>query len=275
MRHFANPRVGAVAGNVKVGNRISWLTRWQALEYVTSQNLEKRAFDLLNCIPVVPGALSAWRAEAINEAGGFSAETVAEDTDLTITIRRAGWEINYDEEAIGWTDAPETAAALVQASASAGPSARCNRFGSIATRWGARSTARWAGSRCPTFFCSSFCCRCFLPDRLALSRVAGNVGLVAPAFHAHLPQFWTSADVQRSLVFFIGFMLIDFLTCVVAFALERHEDWSLLWPLLLQRFYYRQMMYVVLFRAVMGAVQGKSVGWRGVEPEVPAQVVQT
>jgi hypothetical protein len=85
----------------------------------------------------------------------------------------------------------------------------------------------------------------------------------------HLPQIYTAADVQRSLVFFIGFMLIDFLTCIVAFSLERHEDWSLLWPLLLQRFYYRQMMYYVLFRSIMGAVQGKSVGWRGVEPEVP------
>ena len=94
-------------------------------------------------------------------------------------------------------------------------------------------------------------------------------------FHfTHLPQFWTAADVQRSLVFFAGFMLIDFLTCVIAFALERHEDWSLLWPLLLQRFYYRQMMYVVLFRAVIGAVQGKSVGWRGVEAEVPAPVAE-
>jgi hypothetical protein len=82
-----------------------------------------------------------------------------------------------------------------------------------------------------------------------------------------------AADVQRSLVFFIGFMLIDFLTCIVAFTLERHEDWSLLWPLLLQRFYYRQMIYFVLFRSVMGAVQGKSVGWRGVEPEVPAAPV--
>jgi hypothetical protein len=89
----------------------------------------------------------------------------------------------------------------------------------------------------------------------------------------HLPQIYTSADVQRSLVFFIGFMLIDFLTCIVAFTLERHEDWSLLWPLLLQRFYYRQMMYFVLFRSVMGAVQGRSVGWRGVEPEVPAAPV--
>ena len=69
VRHFADPHVGAVAGNVKVGNRNRWLTRWQALEYITSQNLEKRAFDLLNCIPVVPGALSAWRAEAIARRG--------------------------------------------------------------------------------------------------------------------------------------------------------------------------------------------------------------
>src|SRR5262249_22000161 len=37
VRHFSNPRVGAVAGNAKVGNRINLLTRWQALEYITSQ----------------------------------------------------------------------------------------------------------------------------------------------------------------------------------------------------------------------------------------------
>ncbi len=114
VRHFYAPHVGAVAGNVKVGNRNRWLTRWQALEYITSQNLEKRAFDLLNCIPVVPGALSAWRAEAIRSAGGFTSDTVAEDTDLTIAIRRNGWRIVYDEDAIGWTEAPETAEALIR-----------------------------------------------------------------------------------------------------------------------------------------------------------------
>ena len=71
VRHFADPKVGAVAGNVKVVNRNRWLTRWQALEYITSQNLEKRAFDLLNCIPVVPGAAGAWRADVLKSHGGF------------------------------------------------------------------------------------------------------------------------------------------------------------------------------------------------------------
>ncbi len=273
VRHFVDPRVGAVAGNVKVGNRISWLTRWQALEYVTSQNLEKRAFDLLNCIPVVPGALSAWRAEAINDSGGFSADTVAEDTDLTITIRRSGWKINYEEEAIGWTNAPETASTLIRQ--------RFRwTFGTLQAFWKHRDTlARtkygtlgWVAL--PNIFLFQLMLPLVSPviDLLFL----GSLALYgASLIHfTHLPQFYTAADVQRSLVFFVGFMLIDFLTCIVAFSLERHEDWSLLWPLLLQRFYYRQMMYYVLFRSVMGAVQGRSIGWRGVEPEVPAASVE-
>jgi hypothetical protein len=85
-----------------------------------------------------------------------------------------------------------------------------------------------------------------------------------------LPQLWTSQDVERSLIFFAVFMLIDLLTCIVAFTLERHEDWTLLAPLLIQRFYYRQMMYVVLFLALKEAVRGRPVGWRGVEPQLPA-----
>ena len=64
-------------------------------------------------------------------------------------------------------------------------------------------------------------------------------------------------------------MLIDLLTCVVAFALEKDEDWTLLAPLILQRFYYRQMMYVVLFSALQEAVRGRPVGWRGVEAQLP------
>jgi hypothetical protein len=85
-----------------------------------------------------------------------------------------------------------------------------------------------------------------------------------------VPQGETvTSNLERSILFFLGFLLIDVLTCIVAFALERDEDWTLLIPVLLQRFYYRQLMYVVLFRSVKEAVRGRPVGWRGVEPEPP------
>ena len=269
VRNFVDPRLGAVAGNIKVGNRNRWITRWQALEYITSQNLEKRAFDLLNCIPVVPGALSAWRAEAILNAGGFSSDTVAEDTDLTIAIRRCGWRITYDEDAIGWTEAPATTESLI--------SQRFRwTFGTLQSFWKHRDTlgrpryGTLGSVALPNIFLFQLLLPLVSPviDLLFLSSfLLWALG----QFHlTYMPQLWTAADVERSLIFFVSFMLIDLFTCVVAFLLERHEDWSLLWPLLLQRFYYRQMMYVVLFRAVKQAVQGSAVGWRGVEPEVPA-----
>jgi cellulose synthase/poly-beta-1,6-N-acetylglucosamine synthase-like glycosyltransferase/peptidoglycan/xylan/chitin deacetylase (PgdA/CDA1 family)/spore germination protein YaaH len=273
VRHFADPGVGAVAGNVKVANRTRWLTRWQALEYITSQNLEKRAFDLLNCITVVPGAVSAWRAAAIRACGGFSADTVAEDTDLTIAIRRAGWRVLYDEEVIGFTEAPETAAALVRQ--------RFRwTFGTLQAVWKHRDTLgrRRYGTlgwiALPNVFVFQLLLPLFSPliDLLFLGSLA--LWGLAQFRMARLPQLWTAEDVERSLIFFVVFMLIDLLTCVIAFALEKHEEWSLLWPLLLQRFYYRQMMYVVLFRALMRAVQGRAVGWRGVEPELPTPVAQ-
>jgi len=78
-----------------------------------------------------------------------------------------------------------------------------------------------------------------------------------------IPHLWTTEDVQRSVVFFLGFLLIDVLTCVVAFALERHEDWTLLIPVLLQRFYYRQLMYIVLFPLGEGSGEWAAGGMEG------------
>lgn len=270
-RHFSDATVGAVAGNVKVGNRSRWLTRWQALEYITSQNMEKRAFDLLNCITVVPGALGAWRRSAVQTVGGFAPDTVAEDADLTIALRRTGWRILYDEEAIAWTEAPETPAALIRQ--------RFRwTFGTLQSVWKHRNTLFRPkhGTLGWIALPNIFIFQLFLPlvspiiDLMFLGSVLlwglGQLRI------AQLPQLWTAADVERSVIFFLAFMLIDLLTCVVAFALEKHEDWTLLVPVLLQRFYYRQMMYVVIFRSFMRAVQGRAVGWRGVEPEVPSPV---
>jgi len=108
MRHFSDSKLAAIAGNVKVGNRSRWLTRWQALEIHNEPEHGETCVRLLNCITVVPGALGAWRKSAIETAGGITADTVAEDADLTVAIRRLGWRIGYDEEAIAWTEAPET-----------------------------------------------------------------------------------------------------------------------------------------------------------------------
>ena len=268
LRHFSDPHIGAVAGNVKVGNRTRWLTRWQALEYITSQNMEKRAFDLLNCITVVPGALGAWRKEAIEAAGGISSNTVAEDADLTIAIRRLGWRISYDEEAIAWTEAPETPGALIRQ--------RFRwTFGTLQSFWKHRDTLLrpkygtlgWVAL--PNIFVFQLVLPLISPiiDLMFLGSLA--LWALGTLHIARLPQLWTTADVERSLFFFVGFLLIDVLTCMVAFALERKEDWTLLIPVLLQRFYYRQLMYVVLFRSVKEAVSGRPVGWRGVEPDLP------
>jgi cellulose synthase/poly-beta-1,6-N-acetylglucosamine synthase-like glycosyltransferase/peptidoglycan/xylan/chitin deacetylase (PgdA/CDA1 family)/spore germination protein YaaH len=270
LRHFSDPTVAAVAGNVKVGNRSRWLTRWQALEYITSQNMEKRAFDLLNCITVVPGALGAWRKKAIEAAGGITADTVAEDADLTIAIRRLGWRISYDEEAIAWTEAPETPGALIRQ--------RFRwTFGTLQAFWKHSSTLfrpkygtlGWIAL--PNIFVFQLALPLISPI-IDLMFFGSLVLWALGQKIARLPQVWTTADVERSVLFFLGFLLIDVFTCIVAFALERREDWTLLVPVLLQRFYYRQLMYVVLFRSVKEAVSGRPVGWRGVEPEAPRRV---
>jgi cellulose synthase/poly-beta-1,6-N-acetylglucosamine synthase-like glycosyltransferase/peptidoglycan/xylan/chitin deacetylase (PgdA/CDA1 family) len=267
--HFSHEKVGAVAGNVKVGNRSKWLTRWQALEYITSQNMEKRAFDLLNCITVVPGALGAWRKKAIESAGGITADTVAEDADLTIAIRRAGWRIDYEEEAIGWTEAPETQPFLIRQ--------RFRwTFGTLQSFWKHSGTLfrpkygtlGWVAL--PNIFVFQLVLPLISPiiDLLFLGSAAVWALTQYHIVRVPLVTVTATADLQRSVFFFLGFLLIDVFTCVVAFALERKEDWSLLVPVLLQRFYYRQLMYVVLFRSVKEAVSGRPVGWRGVEPEV-------
>jgi len=268
VRHFSDPKVGAVAGNVKVGNRSRWLTRWQALEYITSQNMEKRAFDLLNCITVVPGALGAWRKKAIEAAGGITADTVAEDADLTIAIRRLGWRVSYDEEAVAWTEAPETAGQLIRQ--------RFRwTFGTLQSFWKhgdtllrpKYGTLGWIAL--PNIFVFQLILPLISPVIDLMFFGSLLLWGLAQFRVTRLPQLWTTADVEKSLLFFLGFLLIDILTCMVAFALERKEDWTLLIPVLLQRFYYRQLMYVVLFRSVKEAVSGRPVGWRGVEPEAP------
>jgi cellulose synthase/poly-beta-1,6-N-acetylglucosamine synthase-like glycosyltransferase/peptidoglycan/xylan/chitin deacetylase (PgdA/CDA1 family) len=107
--HFADPAVGAVAGNVKVGNRRKLLGHLQAIEYIVSLNLDRRAQASLDVVTVVPGAAGAFRRRALIDVGGYPTDTLVEDMDLTVTLLRAGWRIPYEPRAHARTEAPERA----------------------------------------------------------------------------------------------------------------------------------------------------------------------
>ncbi len=114
MRHFADPRVGAVAGNVKVVNRNNMWTRLQALEYIEGLNLPRRAQGYLRAVNIIPGPLGVFRRDALLAVGGYDTDTFAEDADLTLKILTNGWHIVYDDRAIAWTEAPESYLDLIQ-----------------------------------------------------------------------------------------------------------------------------------------------------------------
>jgi poly-beta-1,6-N-acetyl-D-glucosamine synthase len=106
-RHFADPAVGAVAGNVKVENRGKLITKLQALEYIEGLNMPRRAQGFVSAVNIVPGPVGLFRREALEEIGGYDTDTFAEDADLTLKMMSAGWRVEYEDQAIAWSEAPE------------------------------------------------------------------------------------------------------------------------------------------------------------------------
>jgi cellulose synthase/poly-beta-1,6-N-acetylglucosamine synthase-like glycosyltransferase/peptidoglycan/xylan/chitin deacetylase (PgdA/CDA1 family)/spore germination protein YaaH len=257
VRWFVDPKVGAVAGNAKVGNRINLITLWQALEYITAQNLERRALAALGAITVVPGAVGAWRREALEQLGGFPADTLAEDQDLTIAVQKAGYHTLFDAEAIAWTEAPDTARGLArQRFRWAYGTLQClwkHRDATFNPRYGALGTIAlpqvW-------LFQILFSVVSPLVDLVLVWQIIGT-GI---DYLQHRGQF-DDTNLIKMLVFYAAFMTIDLAASALAFAMEKKEKWSLLWWLVLQRFGYRQLMYYVVVRSVWTAIKGPSVGW--------------
>ena len=261
VRHFIDPRVGAVAGNAKVGNRTNLMTRWQALEYITSQNLDRRAFDVLDCISVVPGAVGAWRRDLILTAGGFTNETLAEDTDLTMTIRRLGYSIVYEDEAVALTEAPDTVRGFIRQ--------RYRwMFGTMQAAWKHRDVLFR-----PRYGALGFVA---LPNVLIFQVLFPLVSpimdlmligsLVMAGFdHAQHPDQYSPDALWRVLFYYALFLAVDFLAAALAFVLEPKENkWLLVW-LVWQRFFYRQLMYYVAIKATLASLRGAVVGWAKLE----------
>jgi cellulose synthase/poly-beta-1,6-N-acetylglucosamine synthase-like glycosyltransferase len=257
----ADETLGAVAGNAKVGNRVNLVTKWQALEYVTAQNLERRALARLGGMTVVPGAVGAWRKAAILEVGGYPPDTLAEDQDLTIAIQRAGWKVAYDQSAIAWTEAPQSLHQLARQ--------RFRwAFGTIQCVWKHRQillTDRprglaWIGLPQTILFQLIFAAISPVIDLALIVSIFSTV----TSIHEH-GYTAVKGDLAHVAFFWILFAAIDLTAGLIAFALERREQWRLIGWLLPQRIGYRQVMYYVVIKALIQALRGPRVGWTSIK----------
>lgn len=260
---FKDERIGAVAGNAKVGNRLNLVTKWQALEYVTSQNFDRRAFASLNCITVVPGSVGAWRRRALEETGGFSSDTLAEDQDLTIQVRKLGLLIGYEENAIGFTEAPATLRELAK------QRFRWS-FGTLQCMWKHKNALLN-----PRFGTLGFIAMPnvwifqilfpLISPLMDLMFIWSLIAAVMNHFEHQEEYAHSSSNLNNILFYYALFLAVDWLGALAAFLMEKREQKKLLWWLAVQRFGYRQVMYWVMVKSVYMAIKGVVVGWGKLE----------
>ncbi|MFJ3041798.1 bifunctional polysaccharide deacetylase/glycosyltransferase family 2 protein [Streptomyces tendae] len=241
---LADPSVGAVAGNAKVGNRRTLIGAWQHIEYVMGFNLDRRMYDLLRCMPTIPGAIGAFRREAVLQVGGMSHDTLAEDTDITIALHRAGWRVVYEEHARAWTEAP----------------------GSLGQLWSQRY--RWSYGTMQALWKHRRC----LTDKGPSGRF-GRVGMplvvlfqvVTPVFAPLIDVFTVYSmvfvDFRAALLAWLAVLAVQLVCAAYAFRLDR-EKYRYLLMMPLQQLAYRQMMYLVLIHSCVTALTGGRLRWQ-------------
>ncbi len=262
--HFEDARIGAMAGNAKVGNRVNLWTRWQALEYITSQNFERRALDLFHVVTVVPGAIGAWRTAPVKAAGGYPINTVAEDADLTMNLLEQGFRVDYEDRSLAFTEAPIDAKGLMR------QRFRWS-FGTLQAIW--KHRAAFIRNKAMGLFAlpNILVFQMFLPLVSPFIDVMFLYGIANYLLDRHYhPEAASAASFDKLLVFFLGFLIIDFVTSTVAFCLERRHpankgDGWLLFHIWLQRFAYRQVFSIVLFKTLKRAIDGKPFNWDKIE----------
>lgn len=268
IKPFQNKKIGAVAGNVKVGNRINLLTRCQALEYITSQNLDRRAYHLMNCIPVVPGAAGAWRRQALFDVGGFRDHTLAEDADLTFAMILKGYRVVYAEKAIAYTESPDSLSSFAK-----------QRFrwmyGMLQTVWKYRYFTFKKKHGALALFT--------IPNVFAFQIIFPFISpIIDIMFASSLALLFVqtlelNASLAPLLILFIIpyliFSFIDFLISAIAFALEKKENKKLVFLVFIQRIIFRQIMYYISVKTILTALKGATVGWNKLERKATAELV--
>jgi cellulose synthase/poly-beta-1,6-N-acetylglucosamine synthase-like glycosyltransferase/peptidoglycan/xylan/chitin deacetylase (PgdA/CDA1 family)/spore germination protein YaaH len=258
VRHFADPRVAAVAGAPVVGNRVNLLTRLQALEYAINQNLDRRALEVVNGITVVPGAVGAWRREALLGIGGFDSDTLAEDADATVRLELAGFKVLSEPRAVAHTEAPQTVRAFLKQ--------RLRwMFGTMQVAYKNRAVM-WRGrpSGIAMFGLPNIIVFQFLFTLIAPLMDLMLVWTAVAAVNSYTLQIdgTASSTLWTVATYWLYFQLIELLGSALAIALEgRRWLWRLLPLVLVQRFCYRQLLYVTAVRVAAAALKGRMLGW--------------
>jgi cellulose synthase/poly-beta-1,6-N-acetylglucosamine synthase-like glycosyltransferase len=253
---LADPDVAAVSGNTKVGNRSRLLGRWQHIEYVTGFNLDRRMYEVLQCTPTVPGAIGAFRRKTLDEVGGVSADTLAEDTDLTLAVGRTGSRVVYAPHARAWTEAPATLSGLWR------QRYRWS-FGTMQAVWKHRGAIfsrdrrdRRIGRRA-------------LPYMIFFQIL---LPILAPLIDLFALYGILFEDPLRTIGFWLAFNALQMAIAIYGFRLDR-EPLSPLWAMPLQQFVYRQLMYLVIIESTISALVGVRAHWQHIPRTGDIEVV--
>ncbi len=242
VRLFADPRVMAVCGNVKVLNRVNLLTRLQALEYIVDINIAKRAFDVFGSTMVVPGVLGAFRRSALEAVGSYDPDTLTEDFDTTIKVLKSGSVIQATSLAEAYTEAPENLrdlyrqrrrwyAGTLQTLFKHGDVVRNPRYGFL------------SGLGYPYLLISIL----FVPIAGLLALASG----VLAGLTGELPSF----------LWILGlFILLEFLYSLLAVLMDG-EDFRLLILSPLFVIGYRQVRDLIRLVSLFEVLMGRRVGW--------------
>ncbi len=250
---LADPAVGAVSGYIRVGNTGRLIGKFQDLEYAGAFEIDRRAQDFLGCIVVAPGALSAFRREALDGAGPITSDTLAEDTDLTLQIHKLGWKVVFASDAFADTEAPETIKALLS-----------QRF-----RW-AFGTLQCLWKHSDLLFASgSGWLGCFALPSIWVFQMA--VVAVTPVLD--IIVFW-SLWLGRGVAiwpYFLASLLLDVCLALAALILARRRL-GVAWFAIPMRLLYRPLLGYVVWKCIFKALAGSWVRWTKLERTASAIV---
>jgi cellulose synthase/poly-beta-1,6-N-acetylglucosamine synthase-like glycosyltransferase/peptidoglycan/xylan/chitin deacetylase (PgdA/CDA1 family) len=246
VRHFIDPEVGAVAGKICVVEKRKILGIFQNIEYIIGQNIEKRAFASVNAVGVIPGPVGAWRRSDVIACGGYSTDTLVEDQDMTLSILKNGKRIIYEPEAIAYTETPPTVRDFVK-----------QRF-----RWVFGTMQCFWKYKRRLFHLKPFSLGWIVLPNNALYNTV--IPLFSPLIDA-IFLFALILDPSPNILFmYFLFQLFDLLYASLGFYGER-KNWKYLWLLPFQRLFYRFIMYYIIIKSFIKAIEGTHALWNKVK----------